>query len=37
MHMKFFQPLADIEDHYKDILRNFDEPKWAKYSLNKMK
>jgi hypothetical protein len=29
MHVKYFQPLADIRKHYDDILRNFDNPKWG--------
>lgn len=34
MHIKYFQPLADIERHYDDILFNFDEKNEFRRGLN---
>lgn len=29
MRLKYFQTLADIRNHYNDVLRNFDNPAWG--------
>lgn len=28
-HMKYFQGLADIRNHYDEILKHYDNPKWG--------
>jgi hypothetical protein len=29
MHMKYFQPIAAIKNHYDDMVSHFDNPKWG--------
>ena len=33
MHIKYFQPLADIRNHYDDALRQFDNERFGKMLL----
>jgi hypothetical protein len=33
MHMKYFQAIADIQNHYDEILRQCDNLKWGKELL----
>lgn len=29
VHVKYFQAIADIQNHYDDILRQFEKPKFG--------
>ncbi|ADO59697.1 hypothetical protein [Paenibacillus polymyxa] len=33
MHMKYFQAIADIRNHYDEMLKYFEEPRWGHLML----